>query len=167
MRDESDMRKLYALVIVMLLCASAAAYITLNGKPENNYEYLYSLIQEEYGIELTKCDVIDTVYEPKYSRDFACVASIKLSDEYTHVLEQYIRDDASWLSTCSAEEIIAKYIDPALSSFENISTLRSCCMRNDSYIKPIVYKENLPYDQEFSILVVNTSDAELFYFTWK
>jgi len=162
------MRKLFfALVIVVLLCASATAYIAFNRKADNNLEYVYSLIQEEYGFEFTECDVVDTAYEPKYSRDFACVASIKLSDEYAHVLEEYIRDDASWLPACRAEEIIAKYIEPSLSSFENLSALRSCCMRNDSYIKLIVYEEELPYVQKFSILVVNTSDTELFYFTVK
>ena len=162
------MRKLFfGLAIVVLLCTSATVYITLNGKADNNLEYVYSLIQEEYGIELTESDGVDTAYEPKYSRDFACVATIKLSDEYAHVLEEYIRDDASWLPTSGAEEIIAKYIEPSLSSFENLSALRSCCMRNDSYIKLIVFEEELPYVQKFSILVVNTSDTELFYFTVK
>ncbi len=162
------MRKIFsALVIVILLYASATAYITLNGKTDNNPEYVYSLIQEEYGIELTEYDVVDMAYEPKYSRDFACVASMELSDEYAHILEEYIRDDASWLPTCKAEEIIDKYIEPSLSTFENLSDLKNCCAKNDSYIKLIIYEEKLPYVQKFSILVINTSDDELFYFTVK
>ncbi len=161
------MRKLFfTLVIVVLLC-TAAAYITLNGKVDIKPKYVYSLIQEEYGIGLTECDVVDMAQEPKYSRDYACVASIELSDEYAHVLETYIQGDASWIPTCRAEEIIAEYTEYYISAFENLSALRSCCMKNDSYIKLIVFEERLPYIRKFSILVVNTSDTELFYFTWK
>lgn len=162
------MRKIFsALVIAVIVCVAVTAYTTLNGKADDNLEYVYSMIQEEYGIALTESNVLNTTYEPKYSRDFACVASIKLSDEYAYSLEECIQSDASWLPTCKAEEIIDKYIEPSLSSFENLPALRDYCAKNGSYIKLIVHEEELPYVQKFSILVVNTSDDELFYFTVK
>lgn len=162
------MRKIFSvLAIAVILGASVTAYTTLNEKGDDNLEYVYSLIQEEYGIELTESNVVNATYEPIFSRDFACVVSIELSDEYAHSLEEYIRDDASWILACKAEETIDKYVEPSLSSFENLPALRNCCMEDDSYIKLIVYEEALPYVQKFSILVVNASDDELFYFTVK
>lgn len=158
------MRKIIsALVIAVVLGVSVTACTTLDEK----LEYVYSLIQEEYGIELTENNVVNATYEDKSSRDFACVVSIELSDEYAHSLEEYIRNDASWLLACKAKETIDKYAEPLLSSFENLSALKNCCMEDDSYIKLIVYEEALPYVKEFSILVVNTSNAELFYFLVK
>ena len=161
------MRKLFALVIGVLLCASLRACITSDRNPNNKYEYLYKLIKEDYGIELTEYNVVDTVYEPHISRDFDCVASIKLSDEYAHVLKENIRDDASWLPACRAEDIITEYIDPFLNGYENLEALRDCYMKDDSYIKLTVFEDKRPYSIEFSVIVVNISDAELFYFTWR
>lgn len=162
------MRKIIAVLgATVILAISVTVYTALSGKTADNHEYVYSIIQEEYGIELTENDVISITYEPIYSRDFACVAAMKLSDEYALSLEEFIRADETWLPACNAEEIVDKYIEPSLSSFENLSALKDCFMADNSYIKLIVFEESLPYVQDFSVLVVNTSSTEMFYFTVK
>lgn len=160
-------KSIVVLVITIILSISVTAHIAFNGGADDKHEYVYSLIQEEYGIVLTERDVVNITYEPIYSRDFACVAAIKLSDDYAISLGEFIRNDVSWILASNAGETIDKYIEPSLSSFKNLSALKDCCMEDDSYIKLIIYEEDLPYEQEFSILVVSISKAELFYFTVK
>lgn len=158
---------LYGLAAIMLICVSFALYIAKNVETVDSLEYVYALLQEEYGIELTESTVVDIRYEPHYSRDYACVVSAKLKEEYAQVLDESIQYDASWCLARKAKEIIDTYIEPSLSSFENLSDMKDCCMEDGSYIKLIAQEEELPYVRKFSILVINAPKAELFYFKVK
>lgn len=158
---------LYGLAAMMLIGVVFTLYITQNVETVDSLEYVHSLVQEEYGIELTESTVVDIIYEPHYSRDYACVVSAKLREEYAQIFEESIQYDASWCLARNAQEIIDTYIEPSLSSFENLSDMKDCCMEDGSYIKLIVQEEELPYVCKFSVLVINVPKAELFYFKVK
>lgn len=100
--------------------------------------------------------------EPYYSRDYACVAAMKLTEEYAQALGETVQNDASWVRTRKSKELIDEYIEPCLSSFEKLADLKRCCTEEDSYMKLIIHDEHA---KEFSVLVLNAPKAELFYFT--
>lgn len=66
-------------------------YVALTGESGDRVQALYSRIQKEYGIELTDSVVASVECEPYYSRDYACVAAMKLTEEYAQALERRFR----------------------------------------------------------------------------
>lgn len=156
------MRRRYLVLAALILCGGIVMYVALTGESGDRGQALYSLIQKEFNIELTDSVVASVECEPYYSRDYACVAAMKLTDEYAQTLGEAVQNDASWVRTRKSKELIDEYIEPCLSSFEKLADLKRCCTEEDSYMKLIVHDERT---KEFSVLVLNASKTELLYFT--
>lgn len=155
-------RRYLVLAAVLILCGGIVMYVALTGESGDRVQALYSRIQKEYDIELTDSVIASVEYEPYYSRDYACVAAMKLTEEYAQTLGETVQNDASWIRTRKSKGLIDEYIEPCLSSFEKLADLKQCCTEEDSYMKLIIHDEHA---KEFSVLVLNAPKAELFYFT--
>ena len=161
------MRKFF--IVLLLIGALVMGFIwkiSHNVNIVRSIEYVCSLLQQEYDLDLTTSDVLSMNYEPKYSRDYACVAEIQLSDEYTSHLSAFIDDDVSWLRGGNTDKIIETYIDPSLSYFDNLPALRNCCTQENSFTKLLIHDNDLP-ELKFSLAVFNADNATLFFFTVK
>lgn len=84
-------RRYLVLAAVLILCGGIVIYVALTGESGDRVQALYSRIQKEYGIELTDSVVASVECEPYYSRDYACVAAMKLTEEYAQALERRFR----------------------------------------------------------------------------
>ena len=139
------MRKIVVMIFV-LFTISVIGYVTIfiaiNDTEAQSLQYVLSLIKEEVGLELSEEEIIITICEPKYSRDYACFASFQLSIEYTNYLKEMIDQDTTWIpSQKNARKIIDTYIEPSLSSFKNLNEMVKCLTSNTTYVKQIIQKE--------------------------
>ena len=162
------MRKLIAgFMIVFILIVAFATYSISKVNSVGSFEYFCSLISQTHNIYLELSDIDSISYENIKSRDYASVVSARLSDKCAARLENTIRTDTSWVQAKNATDIIATYIIPSLSSFGSLFNVQKCCMRDGTYIKLIVQEDNRPFELEFSMAILNTENAELYYFIVK
>ena len=159
------MRRILLIITILIIIISIMFFVmaSMFSEPniEDRYQYACKLIEKEYNILLEPEEIVS--FKDAISRDYACAVAFRLTDSHKLDLREMILKDETWIK--ANYDIVNTYIMNFVSFDEILLDIKELCDDSDTYIKVIVWENNM-YVNRFSIMAVNIRQDELYYFTW-